>query len=83
MRSSKLEEVLEPLFALLATDRSFAEVSRLAVVSRNWRTMTLKALKTAPRLDLSGFADSVRDEDVRLALVRVTSENLKQVDLSF
>ena len=42
----------------------------------------LKSLKTATQLDLSGFAESVRDEDVRLALVRVTSENLKRVDLS-
>ena len=43
----------------------------------------LKAFKTVPQLNLSGFAESVRDEDVRLALVRVTSENLKRVDLSF
>ena len=42
----------------------------------------LKALKTTPQLNLSGFAESVRDEDVRLALVRVTSEHLKRVDLS-
>jgi ankyrin repeat protein len=42
----------------------------------------LKALKTATQLNLSGFAESVRDEDVQLALVRVTSENLKRVDLS-
>jgi hypothetical protein len=83
MLSSKVEEVLEPLFAFFATDRPFADVSRLAVVSRHWRTVALKALKTAPMLNLSGFAESVRDEDVRLALVRVTSENLKRVDLSF
>ena len=66
----------------MLTDRRFAEVSRLGVVSRNWRTVVLKSLKTATQLDLSGFAESVRDEDVRLALVRVTSENLKRVDLS-
>ena len=83
MRSSKLEEVLEPLLAFFATDRPFAEVSRLTVVSRNWRTAALRSLKTAPELNLSGCAESVRDEDVRLALVRVTSENLKRVDLSF
>ena len=83
MDSSKVEEVLEPLFAFFATYRPFAEVSRLAVVSRNWRTVALKALKTAPQLNLSEFAESVWDEDVRLALVRVTSENLKRVDLSF
>jgi hypothetical protein len=80
--SSKVEDVLEPLFVFFATDRPFAEVSRLAAVSRNWRTVAL-ALKTAPQLNLSGFAESVRDEHVRLALVRVTSENLKRVDLSF
>jgi hypothetical protein len=83
MQSSKLEEVLEPLFAFFATDRPFAEVSRLAVVSRNWKLATLNVLKTSTQLSLSGFAESVRDEDVRLALVRVTSENLKRVDLSF
>ena len=42
----------------------------------------LKALKTATQLNLSGFAESVRDGDVRLALVHVTSENLKRVDLT-
>jgi ankyrin repeat protein len=82
MGSSNVEEVLEPVFAFLGTDRPFAEVSRLAVVSRNWRAAALKSLKTAPQLNLSGFAESVRDEDVRLALVRVTSEHLKRVDLS-
>jgi hypothetical protein len=82
MLSSKFEDVLEPLFAFFATDRPFAEVSRLAVVSRNWRTASHKSLKTAPQLNLSGVAESVRDEDVRLALIRVTSENLKRVDLS-
>jgi hypothetical protein len=83
MPSSKVEDVLEPLFAFFAADRPFAEVSRLAAVSRNWRTACLKSLKTATQLNMSGFAESVRDEDVRLALVRVTSENLKRVDLSF
>ena len=53
-----VRKVLEPLFAFFATDRPFAEVSRLAVVSRNWRTVTHKALKTAPQLNLSGFAES-------------------------
>ena len=77
-----IQDVLEPLFAFLVTDRRYAEVIRLAVVSRNWRAVVLKSLKTAPQLDLSGFAESIRDEDVRLALVRVTSENLKRVDLS-
>ena len=43
----------------------------------------LNDLKTVTQLDLSGFAESVRDEDVRLTLVCVTSENLKRVDLSF
>ena len=73
---------LEPIFAFLATDRPFAEVSRLTVVSKNWRTVVHKALKTAPQVNLSGFAESVRDEDVRLAFVRLTSENLKRVDLT-
>jgi hypothetical protein len=36
--SSKLEEVLEPLFAFFAAEKPFAEVSRLAVVSTNWKT---------------------------------------------
>ena len=73
---------LETTFAFLATDRPFTEVSRLVVVSRNWRTVVHKALKTAPQVNLSGFAESVRDGDVRLALVHVTSENLKRVDLT-
>ena len=55
MRSSKLEkvletrveDVLEPLFAFLASDRPFEEVSRVAVVSRNWRTVALKDMKSA------------------------------------
>ena len=78
MQSSKLEEVLEPLFAFLVE-----EVSRLAVLSRNLSTLVHNCLKTAPQFNLSGVAESVRDEDVRVALVRVTSENLKRVDLSF
>ena len=69
--------------AFLADDRPFPEVSRLAVVSKTWRTVSLKALKTAPHLILRGqFAESVTDGVVRLALVRVTSENLKRIDLS-
>jgi len=71
------------LAACSHSHRPFAEVSRLAVVSRNWRTLAHKSLKTAPWLDLSGFAESVTDGVVRLALSRVASENLKQVDLSF
>ena len=81
-RCRTVEEVLEQIFAFLATDRPFAELSRLTLVSTKWRTVSLNALKTAPQLNLSGFAEAVRDEDVRLALVRVTSENLKRVDLS-
>ena len=75
-------EVLEPLLAFLAANRPFAEVSRVAVVSKTWRRLSLNALKTAPELILSGFAGSVTDEVVRLALVRVTSENLRMVNLS-
>ncbi len=41
-----------------------------------------KALKTAHQLNLSGFAGSVTDGVVRLALGRVTSENLRAVNLS-
>jgi hypothetical protein len=65
MLSSKVEDVLEPLFAFFATDRPFAEVSRLAVVSRNWRAVFQKALKTATHLNLSRFAESLWDEDSR------------------
>jgi hypothetical protein len=82
MPNLEVWEVLEPLFAFLATDRPFAEVSRLAVVSKSWCKISLNALKTAPQLILSGFADSVTDGVVRLALVRVTSENLRLVNLS-
>ena len=67
-------EVLEPLLAFLAADRPFAEVSRLAVVSKTWRRVSLNALKTATQLILSGFPESV-DGVVRLALSRVASEN--------
>ena len=48
-------EVLVPLFAFLADDRPFAEVSRLAVVSKTWRRVSLNALKTTVRLILRGF----------------------------
>ncbi len=41
-----------------------------------------KSLKTVTQLKLRGFVEFVWDGDVRLALVRVTSENLKRVDLS-
>ena len=73
---------MEPLLAFLAASRTFAEVSRLAVVSKTWRRVSLHALKMAPQLILSGFPEST-DREVRLALSRVASENLKQVDLSF
>jgi hypothetical protein len=73
---------LEPLLAFLAANRPFAEVSRLAVVSKPWRIILSHSLKTAHQLMLSGFAESVTDGVVRLALVRVTSENLKRIDLS-
>jgi hypothetical protein len=75
-------EILEPLLAFLAAVKPFAEVSRLAVVSKTWRRVSLNALKTANQLNLSGFAESVTDSVVRLALVRVTSENLRSVNLS-
>jgi len=75
-------KVLEPLLAFLAADRPFAEVSRLTVVSKTWRRLSLNSLKTVPQLILSGFAESVTDEVVRLALLRVASENLRLVDLS-
>jgi hypothetical protein len=74
--------VLEQLLAFLAANRPFAEVSRLTVVSKTWRRVSLNALKTAPQLILSGFGGSVTDEVVRLALLRVASENLRLVDLS-
>jgi hypothetical protein len=76
-----LVDVLEPLLAFLAA-RPFAEVSRLAVVSKTLRRFSLNALKTAHQLNMSGFAESVTDGVVRLALVRVTSENLTLVNLS-
>jgi hypothetical protein len=75
-------EVLEPFLAFLAAAKPFAEVSRLAMVSKTWRRVSLNALKTAHQLNLSGFAESVTDGVVRLALVRVTSENLRVVNLS-
>ena len=76
-----LVDVLEPLWGFLAA-RPFAEVSRLAVVSKTLRRFSLNALKTAHQLNMSGFAESVTDGVVRLALVRVTSENLRLVNLS-
>jgi hypothetical protein len=75
-------EVLEPFFTFLAANRPFAEVSRLTVVSKTWRRVSANALKTAHELNLSVFAESVTDEVVRLALVRVTPENLGVVNLS-
>ena len=72
-----LVDVLEPLLAFFVSARPFAEVSRLAVVSKALRRVSLNALKTAHQLNLSGFAESVTDGVVRLALVRVTSENLR------
>ena len=77
-----LVDVLEPLLAFFVSARPFAEVSRLAVVSKALRRVSLNALKTAHQLNLSGFAESVTDGVVRLALVRVTSENLRLVNLS-
>ena len=44
--------------------------------------MSLNALKTAHQLNLSGFAECVTDGVVRLALLRVTLENLRLVNLS-
>jgi hypothetical protein len=76
-----LVDVLEPLLAFFVSARPFAEVSRVAVVSKGLRRVSLNALKTAHQLNLSGFAESVTDGVVRLALVRVTSENLKRIDL--
>jgi ankyrin repeat protein len=73
---------LEPLLAFFAAFRPFAEVSRLTVVSKTWRRVSLNALKTAKKLILSGFAESVTDGVVRLALSRVASANLRLVDLS-
>ena len=54
----------------------------LAVVSKIWKRVSRNALKTAHQLNLSGCAESVTDRVVRLALVRVTSENLRVVNLS-
>jgi ankyrin repeat protein len=81
-RSTMFVEILEPLLAFLAANRPFAAVSRLAVVSPTWRRVSLNALKSAHELNLSGFAESVTDGVVRLALVRVTSENLRVVNLT-
>ena len=75
-------DVLEPLLAFLAAEKPFAEVSRLAAVSKTGRRLSFNALKTAHQLNLSGFAESVTDGVLRLALVRVTSENLRLVSLS-
>jgi len=75
-------DVLEPLLAFFVNAKTFAEVSRLAVVSKTLTRVSLNALKTAHQLNLSGFAESVTDGVVRLALVRVTSENLRLVNLS-
>jgi hypothetical protein len=75
-------DVLEPLLAFFVNAKTFAEVSRLAVVSKTLRRVSLNALKTAHQLHLSAFAESVTDGVVRLALVRVTSENLRLVNLS-
>ena len=55
-------EVLEPLFEFLTTDRPFPEVSRLTVVSRKWRTVTLKTLKTVSHLILVGLQSSYGTE---------------------
>ncbi len=52
------------------------------MVSKALRRVSLNALKTAHQLNLSGFSESVTDGVVRLALVRVTSENLRLVNLS-
>jgi hypothetical protein len=81
-RSKKNFDVLEPLLAFFVNAKTFAEVSRLAVVSKTLRRVSLNALKTAHQLHLSAFAESVTDGVVRLALVRVTSENLRLVNLS-
>ncbi len=56
----------------------YTEVSLLTGVSRNWRTVVLKSLKTVTQLDLSGFTESLWDEDVWLSLVHVTSGNLRR-----
>jgi hypothetical protein len=47
-------DVLEPLLAFLAANRPFAEVSRLAVVSKPWRIILSHSLKTAHQLILHG-----------------------------
>jgi hypothetical protein len=74
-------DVLEPLLAFVVNANTFAEVSRLAVVSKTLRRVSLTALKTVHQLNLSGFAESTTDEVVCLVLVRVTSENLRVVNL--
>jgi hypothetical protein len=43
---------LEPLLAFLAANRPFAEVNRLARVSKTWRRVLHNALKTAPQIIL-------------------------------
>jgi hypothetical protein len=75
-------DVLEPFLTFVVNAKTFAEVSHLAVVSKTLRRVSLNALKTAHQLNLSGFAESVTNGVVRLALVRVTSENLRLVNLS-
>ena len=70
LRSLKmLVDVLEPLLAFVVNAKTFAEVSRLAVVSKTLRRVSLNALKTAHQLNLSGFAESVTNGVVRLALL--------------
>jgi hypothetical protein len=64
-----LVDVLEPLLAFVVNAKTFAEVSRLAVVSKTLRRVSLNALKTAHQLNLSGFAESVTNGVVRLALL--------------
>ena len=60
-----LVDVLEPLLAFFVSAKTFAEVSRLAVVSKALRRVSLNAFiflcATAHQLNLSGFAESVTD----------------------
>ena len=56
-------DVLEPLLAFFVSARPFAEVSRLTVVSKALRRVSLNALKTAQQLNLSGFAEMGTTDD--------------------
>ena len=88
MQTGKVEDVLEQLFVFLATDRSFSEVSRLVVVSRNWRSRfevhARNSLKTATqRVDLSScHSISAGGMEEILQYVSEKCSGVKEVDVT-